>query len=290
MAGTSIFALRLAAARDGFSASIAGRTRDAGLGSYPAVGLVAARELAQRQRQLVAAGADPIEIRQNDREARLLASSKATTFKDCANAFVASHEAGWRNDKHRAQWQSTLLTYCYPLIGSLPVASVDTSSVLRVLEPIWKEKPETASRVRQRIERVLGWAKVRGYRDGENPAQWRGHLDHLLPPKQKVRRVRHHAALPFRKIGPLLAKLQEQDSVSAFALRFAILTAARTGEVLGANWDEIDIEKRVWTVTAERMKGQREHRVPLSDAAVSLLHEVSEIRHSEFVFPGAKQG
>ena len=249
-----------------------------------------AREEAERRRRLVAAGVDPIDAKRKEREAELLASSKAMSFEQCAKAFIAAHEISWKNDKHKDQWRSTLATYCFPTISALPVQSIDTSLVLKVLEPIWNTKPETASRVRQRIERVLSWAKVRGYREGENPAQWRGHLDHLLPAKGKVRRVKHHAALAFRDISPLMAKLREDTSISAHALEFTILTAARTGETLGATWGEINLQDRMWTIAAERMKGQREHRVPLPARAVEILKEMSTIKQSEFVFPGAKQG
>lgn len=273
-----------------FRFAIAGRTRDAGLGSYPAVSLVKAREEAERRRRLVAAGVDPIEAGRKEREAQILASSKAMSFEQCAKAFIVAHEVSWKNDKHKEQWRSTLATYCYPIFGAFPVQAIDTGLVLKVLEPIWAKKPETASRVRQRIERVLSWAKVRGYREGENPAQWRGHLDHLLPAKGKVRRVRHHAALPFNELGPLTTKLREETSITARALEFTILTAARTGETLGATWGEIDLKERMWTIAAERMKGHREHRVPLSACAVAILKEMSTIKQSEFVFPGARRG
>jgi integrase len=273
-----------------FRFTIAGRTRDAGLGAFPTVGLVAARVEAQQRRQLVAAGVDPIEARKKDREAARIASGKATTFEQCAKAFIASHEAGWRSDIHRRQWRKSLVTHALPVIGALPVQAVDTALVLKVLEPLWKEKPETASRVRQRIERVLSWAKVRGYREGENPAVWRGHLDQLLPPKRKVRQVAHHAAMPYREIGALMAKLRSEAGLPARALEFLILTATRTGEALGARWVEIDLDQRMWTIPAGRMKASREHRVPLSERAIAILNEIVEIRHNEFVFPSAKQG
>jgi integrase len=252
-----------------FRFTISGRTRDAGLGSYPALSLADAREEAERCRRLVAAGIDPIEARRKEREAELLASSKAMTFDQCAKAYIAAHETSWKNEKHKYQWRATFAAYCYPVIGALPVRSVDTGLVLEVLEPIWNRKPETASRVRQRIERVLSWAKVRGYREGENPAQWRGHLDHLLPAKGKVRRVRHLAALPFREMARFTIVLRQESSISARGLEFTILTAARTGEALGATWDEMNLSERVWVIPAERMKGGREHRVPFfSNSAV----------------------
>ncbi|HKZ97692.1 MAG TPA: Arm DNA-binding domain-containing protein, partial [Hyphomicrobiaceae bacterium] len=217
-----------------FRFCINGRTRDAGLGTYPVVSLVKAREEAERWRRLVAAGADPIEARNEEREAVRIASAKAMTFEQCAKAFIASHNPAWKNEKHRAQWRATLASYVYPVMGALPVHAIDTGLVMKVLEPVWAAKPETASRVRGRIEAVLAWGKVLGYRNGENPAQWRGHLDQLLPAKTKVRRVKHHAALPYREIGALMAKLREQTSITARALEFLVLTAARTSEALGA--------------------------------------------------------
>jgi integrase len=273
-----------------FRFTIQGRTRDAGLGTFPAVSLGRAREEAQRWRELVAAGADPIEARKEKREAALIAAARAVTFEQSAHAFIESHEAGWKCDKHRFEWRSTLARYAHPVIGPLPVQAVDTALVLKVLEPIWTKKPETASRVRGRIEAVLNWAKVRGYREGENPAQWRGHLDQLLPGKRKVRQVTHHAAMPYRDIGTLMAKLRSDVTPSARLLEFLILTATRVSETLGARWDEVDFGQRMWTISAGRMKAGREHRVPLSVRAIAILKHMAEFRRNEFVFPGAKQG
>ncbi len=191
--------------------------------------------------------------------------------------------------KHATQWQNTLTTYCSPVFGKLPVQLVDVALVIKVLEPLWATKPETASRLRGRVERVLDWAKVRGYRDGDNPARWRGHLDHLLPNRGKVRRVKHHAALPYPELPPFFVELEQRNAMASHALRFAILTAARTGEVIGAKWDEIDIAARAWTLPAERMKNGREHRVPLSAAAITLLRHVSGVRQNDFVFPGERR-
>ena len=267
-----------------------GKTRDAGLGSYPAVSLVKAREESERFRRLVAAGVDPIEARHEERQAAQTSSEKATTFEQCAKAFIASHEVGWRNAKHTEQWKSTLKTYCYPSIGPLPVEAIGTDHVVKILEPIWASKPETASRVRQRVERVLSWAKVLGYREGENPAQWRGHLDHLLPAKGKVRSVRHHPALPYLEMGTLMEKLREESSISGRALEFLILTASRTGEALGARWSEVDLGERMWVVPAKRMKAGKSHRVPLSSRVLAILRAMSAIRQNEFIFPGNKPG
>ena len=273
-----------------FRYTMAGKTRDAGLGGYPTIGLAKARQEAERCRRLVAAGIDPIKARKDECQAALIAAAKAITFEQCAQAFIAGHEAGWRNGKHRQQWTNTLKTYAYPVFGPLPVGAIDTSLVMKVLEPIWVTKPETAGRVRGRIERVLDWAKVSGYRDGENPARLRGHLDNLLPKKSKVHRVRHHAALPYRDVGTFMAKLREETSISARALLLLALTATRTSETLEATWNEIDLKERVWTIPAERMKVEKEHRVPLSPWAVAILKAMAEFRTGNFVFAGAKPG
>ena len=239
-------------------------------------------------------GIDPIEARRAERARQRLDAAKAITFKQCAEAYIASHRAGWRNEKHEYQWSATLSTYAYPVIGALPVQAIDTAFVLKVLEPIWTAKPETAGRVRQRIESILDFAKVRGYRDGENPARWRGHLDKLLPARSKVRQVEHHAALPYAELPAFLASLRTREAIAARALEFLILTAARTGEVIGARWNEIDLLDKTWTVPAARMKAHREHRVPLSARALAILDEMQAARHGDdadaFVFPGGKPG
>jgi len=232
------------------------RSHDMGLGSLSLVGLREARERALRQRRLLRLdGIDPIEKRRAVRQAAMIEAASAMTFKDCADAYIAAHKAGWKNPKHAAQWPSTLQTYVYPIFGSLPVQAVDVGLVTKAIEPIWSTKPETASRVRGRIESVLDWATVRGYRQGENPARWRGHLEKLLPARRKVAAVEHHAALPYAELATFMADLRQREGTAARALEFAILTAARTGEVLGARWSEIDLEARLWTVPAGRMKG-----------------------------------
>ena len=208
-------------------------------------------------------GIDPIDARRAERLETRLNAAKALTFKDCAARYIASHRAGWRNPKHAAQWEATLATYAGPVMGGLSVQAIDTALVLKVLEPIWTTKPETAGRVRGRMESILDWAKVRGYRAGENPARWRGHLDKLLPARSKVRRVEHHAALPYAELPGFLVSLRDQEGIAARALEFAIVTAARTGEVIGARWSEIDLLEKTWTVPPGRMKAGREHRVPL---------------------------
>jgi len=200
-----------------------------------------------------------------------LEAARAITFKEASQQYIAAHKAGWKNDKHAAQWPSTLERFAYPIIGNLPVGAVDVGLVVKTLQPIWSQKPETAGRLRGRIEAILDWATVRGYRQGENPARWRGHLENLFPRKSKVRRVKHHPALPFADLPKFMAKLAAQPGVSARALRFTILTAARTGEVIDAQKPEVNAEQAIWTVPAKRMKGGREHRVPLAREALALL-------------------
>ncbi len=273
---------------------IDGKARWMGLGSYPEIGLARAREKASQARSLKAEGIDPLTDKaaqraQTKAEAAKIAA-KAITFKACAEKFIAAHQAGWRNSKHCAQWTSTLSAYANPVIGHLPAAAVETGHVTQILGPIWTTKPETASRVRGRIEAVLDFAKTHGWRTGENPARWKGHLENVLPPLGKVRKVEHHHALPWREIDGFMAELAKQEGVGTLALRFAILTAARTGEVIGARWREIDMGNAVWTVPPERMKAAREHRVPLSDTALDVLREAAELGPDGFVFPGQRGG
>ena len=273
-----------------FRYKIDGRSRYMGLGSLTTVSLAKAREVASECRELRLQGIDPIDHRNGVRAAARLDAAKAMTFDECRDAYIAAHQAGWRNAKHRAQWVNTLSTYVTPVFGKLPVQTIDVALVTKVLEPIWSTKPETASRLRGRIERILDWAKARGFRAGENPARWRGHLDQLLPARSKVRKVKHHAALPFGEIPQFMIALREREGVAARALEFAILTAARTGEVLGATWDEIDLRTRTWTVPAHRMKGEREHRVPLSDHAVGLLEQHANGEIECIYFSGPSKG
>jgi integrase len=271
-----------------------GRARAMGLGPVHTLGLAEAREHAASCRKLLLSGVDPIENRkatrdEAQRDEAQLDAAKAMTFEQCAESYIASHKAGWRNRKHAAQWPSTLRAYAYPVFGTLPVQSIEVGLVMKALERIWTEKPETAGRVRGRIESILDWATARGYRHGENPARWRGHLENLLPKKSRVRRVEHHAALPYLEIGGFMAELRRQEGIAARALEFGILTAARTGEVIGAQWDEIDFGERLWTVPGERMKAGKEHRVPLSDSAVAVIEETRKVRQAGgFVFPGGK--
>jgi integrase len=263
-----------------------GKEHRLGLGSAAAIPLKRARQLVAEARRLRAEGIDPLAHKREQHSAKLIEQAKATTFRDCADAYVADHWTGWKNLTHRQQWRSTLETYVYPVIGALPVEAVDTTLVLKILEPIWKTKTETAVRIRGRIELILNAAKVRGFRSGENPAQWKGHLDNILAQPRKIAPHVHHAALPYPEIGAFMADLQKRDSTSARCLEFLILTAARTGEVIGAKWNEIDLTAKVWTIPASRMKAGKEHRVPLSNHAVAILELQQERCESEYVFPG----
>jgi integrase len=237
---------------------------------------------------MVKDGVDPIDNRRAERAARRAERAKVMTFSQCADIYVVAHQAGWRNQKHAAQWPSTLSAYVYPHFGALPVQMIDTGLVMRALEPIWLEKPETAGRVRGRIESILDWATARGYREGENPARWRGHLENLLPRKSKLRRVEHHAALPYAELGIFMADLRQQNGIAARALEFTILTAARTGEVIGARWDEINFTEKLWVVPSARMKAGQEHRVPLPPAALAILEDMRAIRSGDFIFSNGR--
>jgi integrase len=263
-----------------------------GLGPVALYGLQEARARALDARKKRHEGIDPIAARRAERARQRLEAAKAITFKQCAEAYIAAHRAGCRNAKHAGQWEATLATYAEPVIGALPVQAVDTALVLKVLEPLWTTKPETAGRLRGRMESILDFAKVRGYREGENPARWRGHLDKLLPARAKVRKVEHHAALPYPELPAFLLGLREQEGVAARALEFAVLTAARTGEVIGARWNEIDLLAKIWTVPASRMKVGKEHRVPLSALALAILERMQAVRGADdgYVFPGGKPG
>jgi integrase len=260
-----------------FRFQLDGKRRDMGLGPFPDISLAEARRRATDHRNQRRDGIDPLEAKAAQRQAQRLASAKGRTFQECAAEFIEKHRAGWRNAKHRQQWENTLATYVYPTLGQLPVSAIDTGLVVQVLDPIWTTKPETASRVRGRIEAVLDAATVRGFRQGPNPAQWKGNLAHILPARSRVRRVEHHAALPFDETPAFLAAVRSRQGMAARALEFAALTAARTGEVLGARWSEIDLPARVWAVPADRMKMEREHRVPLSDAALDVLEKVKPL-------------
>ena len=263
-----------------------GRRHDIGLGPYPLISLADARQRANERRRLLIDGIDPLGQKRTAR----IEAAKTMPFKTCAQAYFDAHSSGWRSPKHAVQWRQSMTDYMLPVLGDVPVQAVDVGLVLKAIEPLWRAKPETASRVRQRIEGVLDWATARGYRSGDNPARWRGHLENLLPATRKVRRIEHHAALPYSEISAFVAELRRDTSMAARALEFTILTAARAGEVIGARWEEINAAERLWTVPADRMKAGREHRVPLSEAAMAILAKLAEKRSGEFIFPGAKAG
>ncbi|ACA17340.1 integrase family protein [Methylobacterium sp. 4-46] len=272
-----------------FRFTLRGKSRAMGLGSANTFSLAEAREKALACRKLCAEGIDPIEARKTQRQDAALEAAQAMTFRECAVAYIDAHRAGWRNAKHAAQWTTTLETYAYPHFGDRPVAAVDTDLVVRAIGPIWARKPETASRVRGRIESILDWGTTRGFRRSENPARWRGHLENLLPKRSRVQKVKHHAALPFAEVPSFLKALEFQPGVASHALAFTILTAARTGETLGATWSEFDLDARIWNVPASRMKAGVEHRIPLTESALMVLRRMAEIREGDFVFPGGRR-
>lgn len=271
-----------------FRFTLAGKQREMGLGAVHTVTLPEARAKAKECRLLLLDGKDPLDTRKATVLVQALERAKMMTFDQCAAAYIAAHRGGWKNAKHVSQWENTLQTYASPIIGALPVAAVDTALVVKVLSPIWQDKTETATRLRGRIESILDWATVSKYRQGDNPARWRGHLENLLANPHKLAKVEHHPALPWQDMGAFMAALRQQEGIAAKALEFAILTAGRSGEVRAATWAEIDFDARIWTVPAEHMKMNREHRVPLSKAAVALLKAMP--RMGELIFPGAKEG
>jgi integrase len=281
-----------------FRYAMHGKTRDAGLGSYPAITLVKARTEAERYRALVAAGTDPLAAREEERQAERLKAARAKTFEEAADEFFGVRAAGWRNPKTATLLRAALKTHAYPIIGKLSVAAVDTGLVMQVLEPLWATKPAAANSLRQTLEAILAAAKVRGYRTGENPAIWRGHLDQLLPKRSRVRKTKHHAALAYEDVPAFMQELRSCDdippdnspvrqgvSLRALALELLVLTATRTNELMGARWDEIDLVAATWTVPASRMKAQREHRIPLAPRAVAILKQLAEVRLGACVFP-----
>ena len=273
-----------------FRYTMGGKAHNMGLGSVDDLSLADARKMAGDCREMVAKGVDPLDSREEQRRQQALDAAKALTFKACALAYIEAHEPAWRNEKHRQQWRNTLETYAYSVFGDVSIQDVDTALVMKALEPIWTAKPETASRVRGRIESIIDYAKARGYREGENPARWKGHLKNLLAAPTKVRAVVHHPAIDYDRVGDFMTLLRKREALAARAMEFAILTAARSGEVLGAQWSEIDLDKAVWTIPGNRMKSGREHRVPLSPAAVKLLKALPRIQGEDHVFPGRKRG
>ena len=274
-----------------YKSPVTAKQREMGLGSLNLVPLAAARDIAVECRRQVLSGLDPLEERARNKRARHLEQARSITFQEAAELCIASKKPEWKNAKHAQQWTNTLTTYAYPVFGTLSVSDLDTDLVLKAIEPIWISKAETASRVRQRIETVWDWARARKYVEGENPARLRGHLDKILAKTAKVKRVKHHAAVPYKQIANFMATLRSRKGSSALAMEFMILTAARTGEVRGARWQEIDLATKVWTIPADRMKAGKEHRVPLCDRALQILNSMKSNRNpDEFVFPGWKAG
>jgi integrase len=269
-----------------FRFTLNGRERQMGLGSLHTISLAEARQEAGECRKMIRERIDPIEARNSRRNRLSIESAKAMTFSECAESYIEAHRSGWRNAKHESQWRNTLATYAYPKFGNLPVSAVDVGLVMKALQPIWSTKTETASRVRGRIESILDWATVQNYREGENPARWRGHLDKLLPKPSKVQKVKHHAALSYDGIGTFMVELRNREAVAARGLEFLILTATRTSETLEAQWIEFDLNEKVWTIPADRMKGDKEHRVPLSPAVATVIQAMKEVSQSDYVFPG----
>ena len=268
--------------------SVGGRQREMGLGSFPSVPLAEAREKARAHRAMVDQGADPISERRAAKSAAAADRDSQQSFATVAAQYIAQHAKSWKNVKHGAQWASTLRTYAEPVIGSLLVRDVTTVHVIKGLEPIWTAKTETARRIRSRMELILDFAAARGLREGPNPARWRGNLDAALPKPGRIAKVRHHAAVAVDEIGAFMTRLRAQSGMGAKALEFAVLTAARSGEVRGAVWSELDLAAALWTVPAERMKSGREHRVPLSKPALTLLRDLPTGAPDDLVFPGLR--
>lgn len=263
-----------------------GKLRDMGLGPLHSLSLAEAREKAAACRSMRLNGLDPIEERRRKEQREITDAVPVITFARCAEAYIAAHRASWKNGKHAEQWSSTLKTYAYPVFKDAPVSSIDKDLVFKVLQPIWNTKNETASRLRGRIERVLAWAGAMGYRTGDNPALWKGHLEFLLAKRSSVAPIVHHAAMPINDTPTFIGLLQRQETVTAYAFEFCILTATRTSETIGMRWDEIDDDGTMWTIPGKRMKAGRDHRIPLSDRARTIIAEMKRIHISDFVFPG----
>ena len=266
--------------------TVAGKRRDLGLGSFPEIGVAKARERALEAKDQVRKGQDPILVKKAAKAAVKAARDTAMTFAKAADKYISSHEKEWRNAKHVDQWRNTITTYANPVIGSVLVRDVTTGHIVRILEPIWTEKNETASRLRGRIESILDWGRVRGLRTGNNPAKWRGCLDHLLPNISRSKRIQHHPAIPVGEVGAFMRDLRETPGASARCLEFAALTAARSSEARGALWSEIDLDLKVWSIPASRMKSGRPHRVPLNDQAIALVKGLE--RTVDLIFPNPR--
>ncbi|MCG7867592.1 MAG: integrase arm-type DNA-binding domain-containing protein [Candidatus Thiodiazotropha taylori] len=280
--------LRLVVSRSGakkwvLRLTINGKRREMGLGSYPDVGLGEVREDARKYRKQAKEGIDPIEERR-------IKKAGTPTFTTCAARYIQAHRRGWKNSKHARQWVSTLKTYARPEIGLKKVDTITTEDILTILQPIWTPKTETAKRLQGRMENILDYAAAHKYRDHLNPARWRGHLDKLLANPSRVKKVSHHPAMPFSDVPAFMKELSKNRSTSSLALQFLILTATRTSEVLQAKWDEVDLDKGVWTIPAERMKARCEHRVPLSGAALNILAAIPRLEGNPYLFPGSRYG
>jgi integrase len=267
-----------------------GRERWMGLGPLHTVGLADARIRARTARLQLLDGIDPLKAKKDAKEAAKLAAARTLTFTEAAETYFRTHEAEWRSVKHAQQWIGSLRTYAYPVLGRMDVAAITKMDVLRVVEPLWADKTVTADRTRNRIETVLNWCIVRGHREGENPARWRGYLEHALPAPSRIAKPQNLAALPYVELPEFMKALRQRDGVAARALEFTVLTAARTGETRGAQWSEIDIKNRLWTIPAERMKAGREHRVSLSPQVIALLQALPKEKDNPFVFIGARAG
>lgn len=274
-----------------FRYMIASNSREMGLGPYPTVELAEAREQALQLRKLILQGVDPISARAAAAAQSKVDAAMTLTFEKCAEKYIEAHKAGWKNAKHTAQWTSTLETYAYPIIRNVPVSNIDVGLILAILEKdnLWHTKTETASRLRGRIETILDWATTREFRQGPNPARWKGHLDKTLPKRAKVQKVVHYPALPYTEAATFMKELRGQSGIAAQALELIILTATRTGEAIAAQWTEFDLGKRLWTIPEGRMKAGREHKVPLCNSAVTLLQKVAKMKSNDFVFPGTKK-
>ena len=266
-----------------------GKVRETGIGGIDVVTLAEAREKTIEIRKNAKSGADAVVTKVEVRQEVVRTRAASMTFAQCAEAYVKAHESGWKNEKHKAQWTATLKTYAYPVFGKVAVQDINVGMVMKVLDPIWQTKTETASRLRGRLENILDWARVREYRTGENPARWRGHLEKALPARNKAKKVKHHAALPIDELPAFMRLLASQTSIGARAFEFTILTATRTSEAIGARWDEINLSDYSWTIPAERMKGGRIHRIPLSTAAIKVIDAVQGL-DPVYVFPGLKVG
>lgn len=272
-----------------------GKARGMGLGPLHTITLAKARVKAHECREKLLSGIDPLDAKKDAQQAQRVEDAKALSFRDCATSYHLAHKDGWKNTKHADQWANTLSTYAYPVIGDLSIAAVDVGLVMKILEPIWRTKTETASRLRGRIESVIDWATARGFRVGENPARWKGHLDHLLMSRSSANKVVHHPALPYAELAKFIVNVRQQEGFAKQALELLILTAGRTSEVLNATWGEVDLDLAVWTIPGARMKAGREHRVPLSARACEILRKQLAVRQesqgtadAEYVFPGRK--